>query len=78
MAGDHAEPDAAIAIAGDRPGLPAPHIEARLPDHLGTKKLGLKLKLQPSRTSVNSITISQKPRVSRNRLISLTLRPRVP
>jgi hypothetical protein len=38
----------------------------------------LRLKNHPRRTTVNSMTMSQRPRVSKNRLTSATVRPDVP
>ena len=70
---------AAIAQRGSQTSPASTTIEAPITQiTCATKKSRLRLKLQPKRTSVNSITMSQKPRVSRKRLTSAVLRPRAP
>ena len=66
VAGDHHKPD-----GRDRPARQQherrqrDHRGADGEDHLGDDKVVVDIELQPNRTTVNSISTSQRPRVSR-------------
>src|SRR5205807_1198501 len=67
---------AAAALVPGPPARPSRHQSPRSP--CATKKSRSMLNVQPSLTMVNSRTINQSPRVSRNQLTSPKVRPRVP